>query len=369
MSFNKEKKNNIFSQLIVYLHYIAIAALLFSLTSSYINPNQLWLASLFGLAFPIIYLLNFIIVVYLIFRGKKRAIYSIIILVIGFNQFNNYFHFTRVDSEKTNKENLIKVVSFNVHNFSVDHFGTFDNAAQKECFQFLENQDADIIYLQEFSYNGVNKYASNVQLKHRLKAKGYYYESYFKPLNYNLFGLVTYSKYPILNSGYFEQENSRKYGIYNDLLIYNDTVRVYNLHLESTKLTITEYSILEGQIDSTFNKKSMLVLNKLKQAIQIRANQAEYIADHIQNCTYSVIVCGDFNDSPTSFTYHEIKNDLIDAFEKADKGFGKTYRSIFPTLRIDYIFASKGFEVINYEELRVNLSDHFPVKSNLRFIK
>ena len=368
MSAIKERKNNIISQLIVYLHYIAIAALLFSLSSSYINPNQLWLASLFGLAFPIIYILNFIIAIYLILRGKKRAIYSIIILVIGFNQFNNYFHFMRVDIDKANKENLISVISFNVHNFSLYHSGTFDNSAQKECFQFLENQDADIICLQEFSYNGVNKYASNVQLKHRLEAKGYYYESYFKPLNYKLFGMVTYSKYPIVNSGYFEQENSRKYGIYNDLLIYNDTVRVYNLHLESTKLTITEYSILEGQIDSTFNEKSKLVLIKLKQAIQIRAKQAEHIADHIQKCEYSKIVCGDFNDSPTSFTYHEIKNNLNDAFEKADKGFGKTYRSIFPTLRIDYIFASKGFDIISYDELRVNLSDHFPVKSNLRYI-
>lgn len=365
-SISGRKYISILSQLVIYLHYIAIAALILALASSYINPNQFWIASLFGLAFPIIYIVNIILLIYWLIRRNKYFLYSFLILVIAFNQFNNYVHFTRSIPDQEITENLLKVLSFNVHNFSVEHSGTFNNSAQKECFQFLENQNADIICLQEFSYNGANKYASNVQLKHRLKAHGYYYESYYNPLKYKLFGLVTYSKYPIINSGYFLQENSRKYGIFNDLIINQDTVRVYNLHLESNKFNLAEHLVLEGQIDSTFNEKSKLIIKKLREAIQIRATQAEKIADHIQNCDYSIIVCGDFNDSPTSFTYHEIKDDLQDAFDKSDKGFGKTYQSILPSFRIDYILAGKGIEAIGYEELRVNLSDHYPVKALLR---
>ncbi len=364
---NNRSKPGFISQIAIYLHYLAILGLLISLIASYVHPEKLWFISLIGIAFPVLYIINVLFLLFWLFNGRSHMFHSLIILVLGFQTLNTYVHFGRNQSSENNNEQSLKVVSFNVHNFSRLKSGVFDKSAQKECFQFLENQQADIICLQEFSYAGSNIYASNIQLKHRLGAETYYYESYYNPLKNKLFGLVTYSKFPIVNTGYFEEEGSRKFGIFTDLLIEEDTVRVYNIHLESTRLTEEEYSLL-SQLDSTFKKRSVKVLRKMKRTMNIRAKQADMIADNMSQTDHEIIVCGDFNEAPNTYVYKKIKNDLTDSFELADKGLGKTFQSILPFFRIDYIFSSEKFEALKYEEFPINLSDHYPIKASFKYL-
>lgn len=97
-----------------------------------------------------------------------------------------------------------------------------------------------------------------------------------------------------------------------------------------------------------------------------RAEQADLIAKHIKNCNYPVILCGDFNDVPMSYTYHTIANSLTDAFRKSGNGVGATYTGTYMPFRIDFILYSKGLKAVDYKTGNISLSDHYPVSSTLQ---
>ena len=78
----------------------------------------------------------------------------------------------------------------------------------------------------------------------------------------------------------------------------------------------------------------------------------------MQNCKHKMIVCGDFNDSPTSFAYGTLSKGLKDAFIESGSGLGNTYIGPFPSLRIDYILYDKSFDSYNYKSINTNYSDH-----------
>ena len=113
--------------------------------------------------------------------------------------------------------------------------------------------------------------------------------------------------------------------------------------------------------------QSRAVLYKLKQAYKKRSQQAEILAGKIKQSPYPVIVCGDMNDVPNSYTYFTVKGDLQDAFLKKGGGLGRTFRYISPTLRIDYILADKKLEVTNFCKIKVPYSDHYPIIADIAF--
>ena len=85
----------------------------------------------------------------------------------------------------------------------------------------------------------------------------------------------------------------------------------------------------------------------------------------MKNCPYPIIICGDFNDTPLSFSYHTLANELIDSFEKAGRGIGNSHTKI-PFLRIDYILHDSFFKTVKYNKHREALSDHYPISSELK---
>ena len=92
-----------------------------------------------------------------------------------------------------------------------------------------------------------------------------------------------------------------------------------------------------------------------------RAGQAEQISSLINATEYPLIVCGDFNDPPGTFTYETLKNGLKDGFQTAGEGYGATYRGFHHLLRIDYLFHSTLLEGIKYKVIPYDMSDHNPV--------
>ncbi len=94
--------------------------------------------------------------------------------------------------------------------------------------------------------------------------------------------------------------------------------------------------------------------------IKKRASQANLIHAEVKQTGNAMIVCGDFNDTAVSYAYTKVKGGLQDCFKKGKTGFGETYPQI-PFLRIDHVFASDDFEVLNYQIKKEKLSDHYPV--------
>ena len=95
---------------------------------------------------------------------------------------------------------------------------------------------------------------------------------------------------------------------------------------------------------NNLNKASQKIISKLKQAYLLRAGQALQLEKHISESPYPVILCGDFNDTPTSFTYHTLSKKLTDSFIESGKGIGRSYAGKMPSYRIDYIFHDNHFK-------------------------
>ena len=117
--------------------------------------------------------------------------------------------------------------------------------------------------------------------------------------------------------------------------------------------------------DSLFLNGSKQIIKKLKHAFTVRSRQVEVVRQHIQDCKYPMIVCGDLNDTPCSYAYNKIRNGLNDSFIKTGKGMGRTYHGKFPSFRIDYIFSSKNFFTRLHQTGEKGLSDHIPVSAYL----
>ena len=140
------------------------------------------------------------------------------------------------------------------------------------------------------------------------------------------------------------------------------------MHLQSFLFSKQDYKFVDDlehdkEVDELEGSKS--ILKRMKLAFVKRAPQADVVAAHISVCRYPVILCGDFNDTPFSYTYHRIKGDLTDCFIESGSGLGKTYFGQFPSFRIDYILHSKGLTSRSYTTHSEDFSDHFAITTEI----
>jgi endonuclease/exonuclease/phosphatase family metal-dependent hydrolase len=184
---------------------------------------------------------------------------------------------------------------------------------------------------------------------------------------------VIVSKYPFIDTAHFNygEGDFAEPLIYADVKVNNNIVRFFTTHLQSVRFENYDYEALHNLKEPAGASvtQSRALAWKLKQAYKKRAMQADMLHQKIMESPYPAIVCGDFNDVPNSYTYFKVKGNLQDAFLKKGSGFGRTFRFISPTLRIDYILADKKFTVKQFNELRVNYSDHYPVVADLELNK
>ena len=100
------------------------------------------------------------------------------------------------------------------------------------------------------------------------------------------------------------------------------------------------------------------VFSKLRLAYVKRAEQARRVVEHIKTSPYPVIVCGDFNDTPMSYTYNQFNRFLKDAFRQSSSGIGSTYIGRLPAGRIDYLFYDPGLTTTGFNIQKEEFSDH-----------
>ena len=213
---------------------------------------------------------------------------------------------------------------------------------------FLHDESPSVICFQEFLTLRKGK-ITLAGIKKELKDLPYSHVNYTHRIpGKSNFGLATFSKYPIINKGIIKFENSLNGIIFSDLIIPQDTVRIYNCHLQSVKLK-QDYnqvldSLISGYDDKRFDEFRYISV-KIRDAYIKRAFQAELLSRHIKNSPYPVIVCGDFNDTPFSYSYYRLSRNLKDAFIESGSGIGSTYRQNFAPIRIDYILYSPSLNV------------------------
>jgi endonuclease/exonuclease/phosphatase family metal-dependent hydrolase len=159
--------------------------------------------------------------------------------------------------------------------------------------------------------------------------------------------------------------------IHADLKWGNDTVRIYTTHLQSLQFSKSDYDrlrkIREG--DDSIMENSKNVLSKIKRGFTNRSIQADLIREILGDSPHPLLVCADLNDVPNSYTYSTVRGKLQDAFLKKGFGVGRTFASLSPTLRIDYIFADKNFRIKQFNRLVKRYSDHYMLVADLELKK
>lgn len=342
------------------MNIVAALALGFASLSVFISPEKIWFAELFGMAYPYLLVINIVFnVIWLLFK-PKFALLSASVILAGYSEIGNYLQL----SGRQTQEKGIRIVSYNVRYFmGATQFPNKENA--DHILDFLRQSDADIICLQEVRLNKRQIFdvsnnriplISHIQLAHTSHEGGQ----------------LTLTRFPIVNMGEIRFKNTGNMIIYTDMLINNDTVRVYNCHLQSYRLLPAEINSIDSMqfnYESKNQEKLRELSLKFKDAVIKRAEQAATLREHLDKCRYPVIVCGDFNDTPVSFTYRMVRGDLKDSFIESGKGTANTYNGKLPSFRIDYILHSPVFESYNFNVSTLNHSDHYPISCDLLPVK
>lgn len=282
-------------------------------------------------------------------------LYSAITLIIGYRFI---FSTVAVNFDVGDQHDL-SVLTYNTRVFNVyDHLNE-EYQSSKKMIDWAVNDESDIKCFQEYYNKNSSEIFNTTKL---LQRKGTYY-AYAQP---NLvshkqeFGLAIFSKHPIINKGRIKfKEKSKNDAIFADILFKKDTIRVINIHLQSM-------SIGEGVFDSTQTWQTNVknLGRKLKRGFIARAQQLDAIEAYIEKCPYPIILCGDLNDPPYSYTYFKLQCMLSSTFEDAANGFGFSYNGKLFFLRIDNQFYSPELQATDCFTLRdIDYSDHFPVKA------
>ena len=364
----RRKRISIFEFILLLLNFLAALALIFSFASPYVSPDRFFVFAFFGLVFPYIVLVNGIFVIIWIFKKRKYFLLSLILLLFGWNTYEKYFQFG--GKEEKIEGDKIKITSYNVRVFNFcDSYE--EQQLLKNFYEFINKVLPDILCLQEFYSDKNISDPPEVNIPQSMCADFSAFSKYYLFQTQRNYSIATFSKFPIINEGSLRfRDDTKSFCLFTDIIADDDTIRIYNVHLESIQFSEDDYSFV-SEIASTHEKKNLKeksakIFYKLKYAFKSRAKQADVLAEHIQKCPYSLVVCGDFNDTPSSYSYKVLTENMKDSFVENGKGYGKTYDGNLPALlRIDYILHDDNFISCDFETSWIELSDHYPVTTNM----
>ncbi len=357
-------------KILVYFTWIVAILLSLANLSVFISPGHFWPVAFLGLLFPFLLILNTALFFYWTLRISRLLIPPLVALLISWPNVQHTFQLSgdqeTISEKQQSSEKNLKLLTYNVQVFSLLGSNTFGER-QKEMFQEIKAENPDIICFQEF-YTNPGKGLNITAIDNMLSAYPYKHVYWIKSSSVAKYGLVVYSKYPIVEKRSISFHDSYNASIYSDIHFGGDTLRLFNSHLQSIKFNRDDYRFISNQ--SQFNQKEKLkalqdISSRLKRAFIKRSNQANLLSRKIAQSPHPVIVCGDFNDIPVSYTYRKIKGELEDAFVNAGIGFGNTYVGKFPSYRIDFVFHSREIETKSFHVPRIEYADHYPVTAEI----
>lgn len=373
MGRKEERKKGITLKIADWMVYAitvaALVGLVIAYYAPYVDPNRTAWVAFFGLAAPAFYLACLVLMLYWALRWRRIALVLLVTLLIG---TGNLFRFWRPVPGRQYHEfvptsTTLRVMTYNVDGFRGEFKGQTANR-MREITAYIRESDPDIICLQEYE---VNYRVTAEDVDQQLEAWPY------KAVHFTLegndthsygWGIVIYSKFPIVRRHTVSFPGSNNSALWADVVVRRDTIRVFNNHLQTTQVDEQDREFIgyEALTDSLRNDKAMSIARKLKRNFQIRATQVDTLARIIHENTRRVIVCGDFNDTPMSYTYRVMRGDLVDAFVRKGDGVVSTYKRLYGLFRIDYIFHSRDFETLAYRVDHLPWSDHNPVVVDIK---
>lgn len=336
------RKLGFFNKVVFLCNVIFALLLVVSFVLPYLPPQRFPTLSLLSLGVSPLIVVNIIFVLYWLVQFKRQLWLSAIILVIAFFHFNSFYEISsEVDASKY--KNSLRILSFNVRLFNA-----YEKDQSKDVGKIintiLKTETPDLICIQEY-------YRSD-----KIDFSAYPYQYIHFKADREKLGHAIFSKYPLINTGAFDFEFTGNNILYADVVKGNDTLRVYNLHLQSLKIIPT--AVLQEEDTGRLRIR-------ISHAFQIQQQQVAQLLKHKEKSKYPVLLCGDFNNTPFSYTYQKVSKGMKDAFVKRGNGLGTTFLFDKYPMRIDFILTDPSFDVLRFKTIRNTFSDHYPITATV----
>ena len=360
--------------ILVSSYFILLVIFLAASFTPSLNPSRWWWVGFTGLIFPYILLAVIIFTIVMIFYRPRICLFGLIALLFSHEDISALiaFHWPKA-FQMEKKPSHFRLMTWNVRRFTPymeDKFNPKNNNVDA-IINEVNKYSPDILCFQEF-YSGTLKHELNLD---RIKKEcGFGYQIYSNAGSFSMkvgSGTVIFSKFPVLKAYEYQLPDSiataSETPVFADILLPDDTIRVGTVHMQSYGFMGKDYvnlSKIKNQEDTNL-QASRKIFRKMQNAFSQRGKQADIMRLKIEESDHPTIVCGDLNDVPNSYAYFKVKKDMKDAFLEKGSGLGKSYFSRqskslawMPTLRIDYIFADKSFNIDQFTMVTKQLSDH-----------
>lgn len=334
---------------------VAAVGLLCAYLGRWISPEKVWIFAFAGMGAPMLYVVNAAAMLYWVMRWRRWAVLPVVVLIIGIGGVSMFFKPTL--SRHHNDEiprGATMVMTYNVEAFE----GGVERTAE-----FIRTQQPDILCLQEY--------------ESRNEGRERYIDSLIGPENvvhsYSRanaeggggFGVAILSRWKIVDSGEIHFAGTANSAMWADVVAGDDTLRVFNCHLQSTSVSREDVKYVEDFAAEQNEERTRTIAAKLRRSFAMRAMQVDSIAPLIKGSPHRTIVCGDFNDTPMSYAYTRLRGRLKDTFVESGRGVPGTYRGLFNVLRIDHVLHSRGMRGVSYAIPEGGTSDHKPVVAGI----
>ena len=319
-----------------------------------IHPGHAWVLPMTGLVAPAIYVLTVLLLLYWVLRWRlNRAAAMLLFVLLGLGSVTLFWR-PRVQRDypvSSYGRSAIRCMSYNVRGL----YGEDGRGAADRVAALIDSLDPAIVCLQEYNHGVAMRSEAFRKLLERYEAARFGLRNEVPPQ-------AILSKYRVLRSGVVTEPRS---SVWADLLVGDDTVHVVNNHLQSTGITALDNAYITGYeylSDTAREEKLRSIAGRFRRNSVLRADQVDSIRTHLDAVPLRLrIVCGDFNDTPVSYTYRRMAEGLEDTFARCGNGYSHTFRGFFNLLRIDYFLTSEAFEVLSYEVPECDASDHLPL--------
>ncbi len=325
--------------------------------SDHLNPTDHPMLSTVGMAFPFFLLMNMAFLFFWLVFKWTRAWIPFVGFILAYVPICIYMP---LHTTQEVPEGAIKLISYNVCSYGGNY--KYENGFET-VRDYLKEQQPDIVCVQEDADTW----------------RRYVMKEYAKVLSYNdtivitnndltLNALGIHTRYPILKRERIPYSSLANGSAAWWLKVGEDTLIVVNNHFESCHLSTEDRQqyrhIIKGEIPrDSLRTESAILLVKLAEANAKRAGQIRAVRDYVkEHANYPVIVCGDFNDNPISYSRHTMGETLTDCFVATGRGIGLSYNQKAFSFRIDHIFCSKDIQPYNCEvDDKMDASDHYPL--------
>jgi len=336
----KKKKLGFFGRIVFFFNSVFAALLLLSYILPYAVPKSFPILSVLSLLVPVFIIINFIFLIYWILNVRKQLLLSLLVLILGYSHVTSLYKFSGNTTKPS--QNSISVMSYNVRLFNIYEWIKGSHVDDK-IVDLIQTESPDVIAFQEFHKKQESDFNFYPYKYVALKGKN------------KKTGQAIFSKFPIVHKGSLKFPNTPNNAIYIDIVQQQDTIRIYNLHLESLRINPKEEEFSQ--------ENSERLLKRMANTFKMQQSQAELFELNRKSCSYKKIILGDFNNTQFSNVYKTIKGDMQDAFVNAGKGFGKTLDFSYFPMRIDFILVDEAFTVNTFKTFSEHLSDHYAIKS------